>query len=42
MRLSVGANLGDGVKRYGALALTPGLLLAKKHPHDFLEIVLDE
>ena len=42
MRLSVGANLCDGRTRYGALALTPGLLVAKKHPYDFLEIVLDE
>ena len=42
MRLSVGANLSDGTKRYGALALTPGLMTAKKHPYDFLEIVLGE
>jgi len=42
MRLSVGANLGDGKGRYGALALTPGLISAKKHPYDFHEIVLSE
>ena len=42
MRLSVGANLSDGTRRYGTLALTPGLTSPRKHPYDFTEIVLGE
>lgn len=42
MRFAVLANLADGKTRYGALETAPGILVRKKWPYGFQEIVLTD
>jgi len=42
MRFAVLANLNDGKTRYGALETAPGIMIQKKWPYGFQELVLTD